>query len=414
MMPNAEKDFDILISGTGFTGLTLAVALAQTFEDTLKIGLIGPYPAAHIEGQNSRAFAISAMSLQMLKALGIWINLEANSQPVYKIEITDSPLEAGVRPVLLTYDNTLPGGEPASFIIPAQTLGEALLDRCNDLSAIEFLTYNTCHGFSSNSRGVSVEFNGPEKLEARILLCAEGRQSTLRQKAGIGTVGCNHEQTGIVTTISHEKSHNGTAIQHFLPAGPFAALPLPDGNRCCITWSESTKRARRILEMRNVDFLKEIDLRLAGKWGAVDLAGPRGGFALETRVARHFVKPRFALVGDAAHGVHPIAGQGLNLALRDIAALCECLIDGRRVGLDIADPTLLERYERWRRFDATMSAAGFSGLNALFSEDYPLARSVREFGLGLIDKISNIKSELVREAAGANGNIPKLMTGTCP
>jgi len=412
-MPNAKQDLDILISGTGFTGLTLAVALARTFEGALKIGLIGPPLPPQLDHHNSRAFAISAMSAQMLKVLGIWHNLEAYAQPVYKIEITDTPLEAGVRPALLTYDNRLRDGMPASFIVPARSLGVALQESANSLTAIEFLPYDACCDFFPSPGGVCVKFGDGVSMQAALLLCAEGRRSTLRQKAGIDTVAWSHGQTGIVTNITHEKAHEGTAIQHFLPAGPFAVLPLPGGHRSSITWSENKEYASHIHEMQDADFIEEIDMRLGGRWGAINLDGPRNTFPLETQIARRFIGPHFALVGDAAHAVHPIAGQGLNLGFRDIAALCECLIDSQRVGLDIADPIALERYERWRRFDVTIYANGFSSLNTFFSEDFPLLRSIREFGLGLIDKMPDIKSYLVREAAGANGALPKLMTGVC-
>jgi len=412
-MPSAKQDFDLLICGTGYTGLTLAAALAKTFEGALKICLIGPAPATgHLTSENDRAFAISATSSYMLRALDIWQRLEAVSQPVRKIEITDSPLNAGIRPVLLTYDNTLENGAPACFIVPAHALGKSLFDVVESLNGITFLQ-DVCDDFTTSPSGVSIETRQGRHLRARLLICADGRDSTLRQKAGIDTIGCSHGQLGIVVTITHEKPHNDTAVQHFLPAGPFAALPL-SGNRCCITWSEGEREARRILKMPDDEFIEEIELRFGGKRGRIALESQRQGFPLATHIARSFVSERFALVGDAAHSVHPIAGQGLNLAFRDIAALSECLIEGPRIGLDIADATLLARYQSWRRFDATLAAASFSSLNLLFSKDFTLLRSAREFGLGLVDKIPPLKSEMVREAAGATGTLPRLMTGNFP
>ncbi|HFB2048398.1 MAG: FAD-dependent monooxygenase [Hyphomicrobiaceae bacterium] len=413
-MNNSDQDFDILISGAGFTGLTLASALAFSFGKTLKIGLVGSNPEQYSEKQRKRAFAIAASSAKMLDVLGLWKKLKAYTQPVYKIEITDSALEAGVRPVLLTYNNTLQNGTPASFIVPAQKIAESLLDNISSLSTVEFLPHKTCSDLSFSSNNVSVEFDCGARVTTSLLLCAEGRDSNLRKRAGIGIINYNHKQTGIVTNIAHEEPHDGTAIQHFLPAGPFASLPLPGGKRSAITWSENDERASLILEMQDRDFLEEVDKRMGGKLGAVSLDGPRSGFSLKTQLVTKFVIPRFALVGDSAHSVHPIAGQGLNLAFRDIAVLCECISDGKRIGLDVADLTILKRYERWRRFDATCYTNGFVGLNLLFSNNSHLFRTVRQIGLTLVNKLPDLKSSLVREASGTNGRVPKLMSGISP
>jgi 2-octaprenyl-6-methoxyphenol hydroxylase len=228
--------------------------------------------------------------------------------------------------------------------------------------------------------------------------------------AGIKTVGWDYPQAGIVTVVAHERPHGGKAVQHFLPAGPFAILPLT-GNRSCITWSENREEAERILALDDAGFLAEIDRRFGGKLGALSLTGPRQSWPLSLHLARALVASRVALVGDAAHVVHPLAGQGLNLALRDVAALAEVLADAARVGLDLGDATALARYERWRRFDSWMSAAAFDGLNRLFSNDVTLLRSAREFGLGLVDRLPGLKQMFVTEAAGLSGEVPRLLKG---
>jgi 2-octaprenyl-6-methoxyphenol hydroxylase len=247
-------------------------------------------------------------------------------------------------------------------------------------------------------------------LEAALLVAADGRNSPMREAAGIGTIAWSYGQTGIVTRVEHELPHEGRAVQHFLPGGPFAILPLK-GNRSCITWSEEAGRARVILALDDAAFLEEVDRRFAGRCGTLRLIGPRASWPLEMHLARRYIDRRFVLVGDAAHGVHPIAGQGLNLGFRDVAALTEVLTEAARLGLDLGDADALERYQSWRRFDSAISAATFDGLNRLFSNDWTLMRSARELGLGLLHRLPAVKELLVAEAAGMTGDIPKMLRG---
>lgn len=410
-MSQAEQvHFDVVIAGAGFSGLALAVALSDGFGGELRIGLVGGDPAGLAAADSPRAFALSAASRRLLTAVGAWQWIDAQAQAVHEIELTDSPLEAGVRPVLLTYDNVLENGEPASHIVPETVLAAALQRAAAERDGIGIISPRHVEGYAASEGRVSVRLDDGGGLTAALLVAADGRQSRLRDLAGLDTVGWDHGQRGIVTTIAHERPHNGRAVQHFLPAGPFAILPLV-GQRCCITWSEDEREAERIMALDDAAFLEEVDIRFGGKLGQIALAGPRKSFPLATHVARKFVATRLALLGDCAHGVHPIAGQGLNLALRDVAALVECLADGAGVGLDLGDATVLERYERWRRFDSTLSAGVFDGINRLFGKDWPLLRSAREVGLGVIDRLPGIKGLLVSEAAGLSGDLPKLLKG---
>jgi len=410
-VPSETPRFDVVTSGASFGGLALACGLSQALGSDFKIVLIDrAVPSAAAPTADSRASALSAASKRMLEVLGVWSLVADVAQPVTSIEITDSTLETGVRPVLLTYDNVTGDGDPATYIVPNSTLQAALRQSVEVNPSVELFAPAEALGFASDESGIEVELAGGGALSASLLVAAEGRRSRLREAAGIKVVGWSYPQIGIVTTVRHDRPHHGRAVQHFLPAGPFAILPLI-GNRSCITWTEDADEARRILSLDDADFLAEVDKRFGGKLGALALDGPRQSWPLEMHLARRYVGPRFALVGDAAHGVHPIAGQGLNLAFRDVAALVEVLSDAIRLGFDAGDAQALARYERWRRFDSTISAATFDGLNRLFSNDRTLVRSGREFGLGLVDRMPMLKRFFVGEAAGLTGELPRLLKG---
>jgi 2-octaprenyl-6-methoxyphenol hydroxylase len=346
----------------------------------------------------------------MLTALGIWDRLAPVAQEVAGIEITDSSLEAGVRPVLLEYDNHLADGEPATFIVPASALARVLRDEVLSDPAVSLFAPADATNFKPGDAGIDLPLAGGGHLIAPLLVAADGRRSPLREAAGIKIVGWGYGQTGIVTTIAHSRPHGARAVQHFLPGGPFAILPLPE-NRSCITWSEDAAEAQRILALDDMAFLAEVEKRVGGRLGTLELAGPRQSWPLEMHLARSYVARRFVVIGDAAHGVHPIAGQGLNLAFRDVAALTEVLADAARLGLDLGNGEVLARYERWRRFDSAVSAATFDGLNRLFSNDWTLVRAARDFGLGLVDRMPGLKAFFVREAAGLSGELPRLLKG---
>jgi 2-octaprenyl-6-methoxyphenol hydroxylase len=346
----------------------------------------------------------------MLEVLGAWPLINAEAQPVACIEITDSSLDAGVRPVLLTYDNVTDEGDPATYIVPNSVLYQALCATVSRVASIRWIASAEARDFVSDEAEARVRLADGSELGAALLVAAEGRRSRLREAAGIKVVGWSYPQIGIVSTVRHERPHGARAVQHFLPSGPFAILPLK-GNRACITWTEDADEARRILTLNDESFLAEVEQRFGGKLGTIALDGPRQSWPLEMHLARRYVGHRFALVGDAAHGVHPLAGQGLNLAFRDVAALTEVVSEAVRLGFDPGDTQALARYERWRRFDSVVSAAAFDGLNRLFASDLTLLRSAREFGLGLVDRMPALKRFFVSEAAGLTGELPRLLKG---
>ncbi len=403
--------FDVVISGASFTGLALACGLSQASGGALTIALIDPAAGPSAGGDpDCRASALSAASKNMLDVLGVWPLVAAEAQPVAHIEITDSGLDAGVRPVLLTYDNVTDAGDPATYIVPNSVLHQALYTLASRTPSITWIAGTEARAFASTETDVNVCLADGSELAAALLVAAEGRRSRLREAAGIKVVGWSYPQIGIVTTVRHELPHGARAVQHFLPAGPFAILPLT-GNRSCITWTEDADEARRILALDNAGFLVEVETRFGGRLGAIALDGPRRSWPLEMHLARRYVGHRFALVGDAAHGVHPLAGQGLNLAFRDVAALIEVVTGAVRMGFDPGDAQALARYERWRRFDSVVSAATFDGLNRLFASDLALVRAARDVGLGFVDRMPTLKRFFVGEAAGLTGELPRLLKG---
>ncbi|MCH9765824.1 MAG: FAD-dependent monooxygenase, partial [Alphaproteobacteria bacterium] len=346
------KHFDVVIAGASFAGLALARALADESRGSLRIALVERRDGTQDQPlEDARAFALSASSRYLLERLGVWVQIADDAQPVTTIEITDSSLDSGIRRVLLSWENRIPNGDPASYIVPAPRLHAALTKAAMDDAAITIL--QPAEIVSSKTVGSSqqVVLQDGRTLHATLVVAADGQKSPLRSMHDLKTVRQTYDQIGIVTTIAHQKPHNSTAVQHFLPGGPFAILPLM-GNRSCITWSETAAEASRILDGEDALFLSELDTRLGGRLGAIEVVGPRQSWPLSMHLAHSYIAERFALIGDAAHTVHPIAGQGLNLGFRDVAALVDVVMDGASLGLDIGRLDVLERYERWRRSDS--------------------------------------------------------------
>lgn len=405
---------DILIAGGGLVGLSLALALAKLAPDGLRITLVEGRPL-ETPAADARASALSAASRNLLTVLGIWPLIADKAQPMTAIEITDGPLDpTRPRPAFLGFDNALrtgqAGGEPGAYVLPNAPLLAALSAAVAREPAVEVIAPDQVVAYEADNFAVTSRLKSGRTLSARLLVAADGRRSALREQAGIAVIGWDYDQVGIVTTVAHDRPHGGKAVQHFLPSGPFALLPLP-GNRTSIVWTEEKQEASRIMALDEQGFLRELEKRFGPQLGTLELAGPRQSFPLSLHIARAFVAKRFALIGDAAHGVHPLAGQGLNIGLRDVAALTEVLVEGARLGLDPGSAELLARYEQWRLFDSTLSALAMDAVNRLFSNDTAPLREMRDMGLRLVNRMPGLKRLLVREASGLAGTVPRLLEG---
>ncbi len=407
-----NQRYDVAIGGASLTGLALALALKATLGDDLRVAVLARQSAEYA-GEDPRAFAISAASVQLLRLIGVWPGVAAQAQPVAKINITAGKLESDARQTLLSYDNHMDAGDVASHILPAPLLRTALLCAA-EAAKILALPGPPVSQIATTPEGLLIERAVAEPIVAQLVVAAEGRRSTIRDLAGIKVVNWAYAQSAIVTTIGHSEPHCGVATQHFLEAGPFAILPLLGGHRSSLVWTEASAEAERVMALDDAGFLAALEQRFGGILGKLALAGARASQPLDLQLARSLVADRVAIVGDAARTVHPIAGQGLNLGLRDVAALTECIADTARLGLDIGSRETLARYEQWRRFDGAMSAAAMDGLNRLFSNDNPALRILREAGLGLTDRLPGLKRMFVAEAAGLTGTAPKLLQGELP
>jgi len=404
-----SSDCDVIIAGGGFVGMTQALALGLTAPKGLRVALVDAEPPQSSKS-DARASALSAASKGLLSVLGIWPELAGNTEAIASIEVTDSALDAALRPVLLAFDNDLRPAESGAYMIESADLQRALVTVVARESAIEIFAPDSVTGYVTTPVGVRAQLGSGGEIDAKLLIAADGKRSRLRECARIKCVGWSYPQIGIVTTVAHAEPHGGKAVQHFLPSGPFAILPLA-GNRSSIVWTEDKGAGEAIIAAGEAAFLGELAKRFGSRLGDITLAGPRQSFPLDFQMARSFVAERLALVGDAAHAVHPLAGQGLNIGFRDVAALTEIIVEGGRLGLDIGTASLLERYERWRRFDSAFSATVMDGLNRLFSNDNAPLRALRDLGLGVVDNTPWLKRALVREAAGVGGNVPRLLKG---
>ena len=408
----AAQKFDIAVAGGSFAGLALARGLVQALGPDLRIAIIDRASRSGTMPSDNRAFAIWAGAKAVLQNLGVWQAIASEAQPMTSIEISDSALSDGIRPTRLTYDALTAEAEPVAYMVPAAVLSAALFNSIKNEPSVTWIAPAEAESLTLGEHAAEVALRDGSLISASLVVAADGKTSKLRDAAGIKVLRRSYDQTGIVTTVKFSEPHNGIAIQHFLPGGPFAILPLK-GNRACITWSSEREEAARVTALDDDGFVAELDLRIGGRFGSIALDGPRQSWPLDIVIPRELVARRFVLIGDAAHGVHPIAGQGVNLALRDAAALIEVIADAARLGLDIGAGSHLEIYQRWRRFDSLMSASVYDGLNRIFGVDNMVLRAGRGAALGALDHVGSVKKLILAEAAGLTGELPKLARN-CP
>jgi len=401
-----------LIVGGGYVGLSTAVSI-RSAAPHLAVMVIEAAPFEAIE-KDERASAIAAAARRMLSQIGVWDGLADDAQPITEMIITDSKLTDVTRPVFLTFayqsnDESGNTDEPFAHMVPNRSMVKALRKKAQDLG-INLINGDSVTSFERQPAGVLAQLNSGAMIHSKLLLAADGVRSRMRDIAGIKTVHWPYNQKGIVTTVAHERPHNGRAEEHFLPAGPFAILPLK-GNRSSLVWTESTQNADRIVALDPISFELELERRFGHKLGEISVDGPIKAFPLGLTLAREFVKERIALVGDAAHGVHPISGQGLNLGFKDAAAIAETIVEADRLGLDIGSLGVLERYQQWRRFDTVQMGVVTDVLNRLFSNDSMILRAARDFGLGVVDRLPELKRLFINQAAGNSSSAPRLLSG---
>ena len=408
-----SKGFDVVIAGGGLNGLAMAVALAgDTVRLPLSVCVVDAadperFRAPQFDG---RASAITASSRRMLEVLAVWPALRDHAAAMRDIMVTDSKVGDANRPALLHFGEAHAPGVVSAHMVENRYLYAALYDVAAASSDVTFHTGHSIEDFRFEKAQAAVMLDDESEISAPLLIAADGRNSPARSAANIDTFGWPYPQSGITFTVEHDGDHEGRAEEHFLPAGPFAILPLP-GNRSSIVWTEECGFAEELMAMDDARFQSELERRFGDRLGAVRVVSKRFCYPLGLQIAKQFTGERLALIGDAAHVIHPIAGLGFNLGLRDIAALAEAVGDAVRLGLDFGAADVLDRYQSWRRLDTVMVAAATDGINRLFSNDNPALRSIRDMGLGMVDKAAVLKSAFMREAAGLSGQLPKLLNG---
>jgi 2-octaprenyl-6-methoxyphenol hydroxylase len=410
ILQGMAHDSDILIVGGGLNGPCLALALSQAGLTSTVIDAL-PVDIRDDRRFDGRSYALALASARLLQAIGVWDDVKANAQPMLEIKASDGRAGEGPAPFFLHFDHAEIEEGPMGYMLEDRFLRHALLARMEtDPNVTHLPNARVVAQDSTGPASVTVTLEDGRSLTGRLLVGADGRKSGTCARAGIKRQGWDYGQTALVCSLTHDLPHNGIAHQFFMPAGPLAILPLP-GNRCSIVWSETHARADEINALDDEAYLDVLRPRFGDFLGQIALDGNRFTYPLNLTIAERFVADRLALVGDAAHGVHPIAGQGLNLGLRDVGALAEVLTDAKRRGEDIASLLVLDRYQRWRRFDTATLAASTDLINKLFSNDNPLLRLGRDLGMGMINAFPAARRSFIREAAGLTGDVPRLLQG---
>ena len=399
---------DILIVGGGLNGPALALACANA---GLTVTIIDKINTAKLSSDtfDGRGYALSLSSQRLLKAIGVWDAVKSNAQPILDVKVTDGKAGDGPAPFMLEFDHAETDDGPVGFMVEDRFLRVALLSA---LAAHPHITQieATVTAQTSDAETAQVTLDDGTVLTSPLIIGCDGRTSGTALRAGIGRTGWGYDQTALVCAIAHEKPHNGCAHQYFMPAGPLAILPLP-GNKSSIVWTEKTKAAAEIQALSDADYLEVLRPIFGDFLGEIALAGKRFTYPLNLTLANAFAAPRVALVGDAAHGMHPIAGQGLNAGFKDVGALSEVIVEAHRRGEDIGRIDVLECYQQWRRFDVASQAVMTDGFNKLFSNNNPILRLGRDIGMGIVNALPTVRRAAMREAAGVSGDLPKLMQG---
>ncbi len=402
-------DSDIIIIGGGLNGPAMALALARSGHRVTVIDALSQTIRKNA-AFDGRSYALALSSVRLLKAIGIWDRVENHAQPMLEIKVTDGRAGEGVSPFFMHFDHAEIEEGPMGHMCEDRYLRRAFLEALADTPTITHLSGETVVGQTAHGSGVTVTLASGKTLSARLMIGSDGRNSGTAARAGIKRTGWEYGQTALVCAIEHDAPHHGIAHQFFMPPGPLAILPLP-GNLSSIVWSESDATAARIAALSDADFIEALRPRFGDFLGAIRLKGKRFSYPLNLTLANSFIADRLALIGDAAHGMHPIAGQGLNAGLRDVGALEQVITEATRRGEDIAAPDVLARYQQWRRFDTATLALATDLTNRLFSNDNPLLRLGRDLGMGAINAMPSLRRKFIREAAGLTGDLPGLMRG---
>jgi 2-octaprenyl-6-methoxyphenol hydroxylase len=404
-----EFDTDIAIVGGGLNGSALALGLQQ---QGLKVTVIDAQPAAPRQntGFDGRAYALALTSVRLLEGIGLWGAIADKAQPMLEIKVTDGRAGEGPSPFFMHFDHAEIEEGPMGHMVQDRHLRHALMAAVESAETLEVRNSETVIAQRPDATGITLTLATGKTLRARLCVGADGRASGTAARAGIKRTGWAYGQTALVCAVEHALPHNGVAHQFFMPPGPLAILPLT-GNRSSIVWSETAQNAARINALGDTDYLEVLRPRFGDFLGEISLEGARYTYPLSLSLAHEMVATRLALVGDSAHGVHPIAGQGLNAGFRDIAALCEVIVDAQRRGEDFGANVALARYQEWRRFDNATLALATDSFNKLFSNDNALVRMARDIGMGVINALPAMRRTFIREAAGLNGDLPRLMRG---
>ena len=402
-----EHDCDIAIVGGGLNGPALALAAAQVGLRVIVLDATSHKPRKNAKF-DGRAYALALASKRLMAAVGVWENVAQDAEPMLNIRVSDGPAGAGASPFFMDFDHAELEEGPMGYMVEDRHLRYALQAAMQTSPLIEYRLATRVTGQSTGPEGVTLSLANNQKITTRLLVGADGRQSGTAARAGITYTGWQYGQTALVCAVEHDRPHGGVAHQFFMPAGPMAVLPL-SARRSTVVWSEKTDSAAVIKTLDDAAFLDVLRPRFGDFLGDIALTGGRFSYPLGMMIAKSYIAPNVALIGDAAHGVHPIAGQGLNAGLRDVAALIQVLSEAKQRGEDFASQPVLARYQLWRRFDATALAVATDGFNRLFSNDNPILRLGRDLGMGMLNAMPKVRRGILREAAGLTGDLPDLM-----